>query len=136
MFDVFEHTADLGIRIQAPDLPTLYAEAGIALFSIIVAEPSEIRCNMSVEFSVSGSERDYLMLDWLNELLYCFDPKRLLLREFKVKVNQDGLEAVAKGEPYDPKRHALEHEVKAITYHGLMVERKNGDWFAEVILDI
>ena len=29
-----------------------------------------------------------------------------------------------KGEPIDPGRHRLEHEVKAITYHGLLVEER------------
>jgi SHS2 domain-containing protein len=30
----------------------------------------------------------------------------------------------------------LEHEVKAITYHGLKVEPADGGWLAEVIVDI
>ena len=33
-------------------------------------------------------------------------------------------------------RHSLEHEVKAITYHGLRVERTEDGWLAEVIVDI
>ena len=45
-------------------------------------------------------------------------------------------EATAQGETLDERRHVLEHEVKAITYHGLRVEKTNGDWIAEVILDI
>jgi SHS2 domain-containing protein len=37
----------------------------------------------------------------------------------------------------DPARHTMDHEVEAITYHGLYV-RQNGDgtWQPEVIVDI
>ena len=46
------------------------------------------------------------------------------------------LTAAARGEPFDPERHPLSHEVKAITYHGLIVESSEGGWLAEVIVDI
>jgi SHS2 domain-containing protein len=36
MYEVFEHTADLGLRVRAADLPTLFAEAGQGLYSLIV----------------------------------------------------------------------------------------------------
>jgi len=40
------------------------------------------------------------------------------------------------GEPIDPDRHILDHEVKAATRHGLSVRRAGPGWIAEVILDI
>ena len=43
---------------------------------------------------------------------------------------------MAYGEPYDPARHVLAHEVKAITYHELKVEKTADGWLAEVIVDI
>ena len=42
MFEFFDHTADLGLRIEAPDLDTLFAEAAQALFAVIVEDPSAI----------------------------------------------------------------------------------------------
>jgi SHS2 domain-containing protein len=37
----------------------------------------------------------------------------------------------------DPSRHTMDHEVKAITYHGLQVQQSaDGTWEAEVIVDI
>jgi SHS2 domain-containing protein len=43
---------------------------------------------------------------------------------------------MAWGEPLDRNRHALAHEVKAITYHRLKVEPTDDGWLAEVIVDI
>ena len=60
----------------------------------------------------------------------------MLLCRFDVAVAASGLKATAHGEPIDPARHVLDHEVKAITYHGLRVEPTTDGWQAEVIVDI
>jgi len=136
MFEIFEHTADLGIRVVAADVDTLFADAGKGLFAVIVANLADVRPVQEVAFRLAGSQPDYLLFDWLNELLYTFESRRLLLAEFQVRVSPTGLEATARGEPADETRHTLEHEVKAITYHALKVEQTPTGWLAEVIVDI
>jgi SHS2 domain-containing protein len=136
MYETFEHTADLGLRIRAPDLDTLFAEAGLALFSAIVEELGSVRPLQRLDVQLSGDEREFLLFDWLKELLYRFDTEHLLFSRFEVKVGEGGLEGSAWGEPLDQARHALAHEVKAITYHRLKVERTADGWLAEVIVDI
>ena len=136
MYEVFEHTADLGLRMQARDLNCLFAEAGRALFSVIVANLDEVQPRQPAEYQVKGSELDYLLLDWLNELLFTFETQRILFSEFQVLVDPEGLHAVARGEPVEAQRHRLDHEVKAITYHNLRVAHTDGGWEAEVIVDI
>jgi SHS2 domain-containing protein len=136
MFETFEHTADLGLRIRAADLDTLFAEAAQALFAVLVEDLSAVRPAQPVELRIDGDERDLLLFDWLKELLYRCDAEHLLFSRFDVKVREDGLSATAWGEPLDRSRHVLDHEVKAITYHGLRVEPVAGGWEAEVIVDI
>jgi SHS2 domain-containing protein len=136
MYETFEHTADLGLRVRAPDLDTLFAEAAACLFSAIVDDPGAVRPARRIDVKIDGAEREYLLFDWLRELLYAFDSRHLLLSRFEVRVGDAGLEGAAWGEPFDPDRHALAHEVKAITYHGLKVERAADGWLAEVIVDI
>src|SRR5258708_2195438 len=133
MYETFEHTADLGLRIIAPDLDTLFAEAAQGLTSMIVANLDQVRLVREMAFRVPGTRRDELLFDWLNELLYAFESEHLLLAKFDVHVGGEGLEATAQGEPLDLERHQLEHEVKAITYHRLTVEERDGGWLAEVI---
>ena len=136
MYEHFEHTADLGLRARAGDLETLFADAARALFSAIVLELETIRPKQARQFVIAGEDRDYLLLDWLNELLYVFEVEHLLFSDFTVKFTAEGLAATARGEPIDRDRHQLEREVKAITYHGLKVEQQDGEWLAEVIVDI
>jgi SHS2 domain-containing protein len=136
MYEHFEHTADLGLRARAPDLDTLFAEAGRALFAAIVEDLAAVDPRRRVDVRLASDDREYLLFDWLKELLYRFDAEHLLFSRFEVHVGEGGLEGAAWGEPFDPARHALSHEVKAITYHRLRVEQTADGWLAEVIVDI
>jgi SHS2 domain-containing protein len=136
MHETFEHTADLGLRVRAASEEELFAEAALGLFSMIVPDLNTVQPTQARQFTIVGRDRDYLLFDWLNELLYVFDTERLLLSQFDVRLSDQGLAATARGESYDPQRHRLDHEVKAITYHGLRVEHDGDGWLAEVIVDI
>jgi SHS2 domain-containing protein len=136
MYEMFDHTADLGLRIRAERLDGLFADAGRALFSAIVANFDSVRPVQELPLEIEGTRRDDLLFDWLAELLYAFDTRRLVFCDFRVSVGDEGLAATARGEPFDPDRHELDVEVKAITYHGLKVERDGDGWLAEVIVDL
>jgi SHS2 domain-containing protein len=136
MFELFEHTADLGLRIKARTLAELLAEAGRGLLAMLVANPEAVQPVQSKSIQLGAEEPKYLLFDWLNELLYAFETDRLLLCQFDVHFEDGRLSATCRGEPMDSKRHEMDHEVKAITYHGLSVDQQNGTWIAEVIVDI
>lgn len=135
MYEVFEHTADIGLRIESPDLPTLFAEAGRGLFSLIVENLDDVREVETTHVELEEPDLGFLFFDWLKELLYRFETEKLLLARFDVRVEGSRLEGDAFGERIDRSRHRLDHEVKAITYHGFKVEQHDG-WIAEVIVDI
>lgn len=136
MYELFEHTADLGLRVRAADLNTLFAEAGKCLLSAIVEDPATVMPRHECTIMLEGADKEYLLVDWLRRLLDLFEDGRLLCCEFEIIVSPEGLSAVAFGEDYDPARHLLAHEVKAITYHELKVVRDGDEWLAEVIVDI
>ena len=136
MYETFEHTADLGLLVEAADLDSLFAEAGRGLLSILIENPDAVlpRCEVTIE--VEGTERDYLLFDWLSELLYRYETEHLLLSQFDVTVGPSGLTAIARGEPLDTERHEPTHEVKAITYHEFVVKQTPNGWQAKLIVDI
>jgi SHS2 domain-containing protein len=136
MYETFDHTADLGLRIRAADLDTLFNEAAQVLFATIVEDLATVRPVQRIDVRIEGDDIEYLLFDWLRELLYHFDAEHLLLGKFEVHTRTGGLTASAWGEPLDRMRHNLEHEVKAITYHGLSVVKVGDEWEAEVIVDI
>lgn len=136
MYETFDHTADLGLRVRARDLDTLFAEAAQALFAAIVEDPGSVEPRERIDVRLTGDDREYLLFDWLKELLYRFDAQHWVFGRFEAHVTETGLIGTAWGEPLDPARHELNHEVKAITYHGLRVEQTADGWLAEVIVDI
>lgn len=136
MHELFEHTADLGLRAIAPTLDGLFAEMAACLLSAMVEDPASVRAEREVQFELTGADREFLLFDWLNALLLRFETDRMLFATFEVRVSDDGLTATVRGEGYDPERHVLAHEVKAITYHELKVVRDGQGWLAEAIVDI
>jgi SHS2 domain-containing protein len=136
MYELFEHTADLGLRVRAQDLDTLFAEAAKCLFSAIIEDAYSVEPRESTTLSIPGDDKEFLLFDWLRELLYRFEADKWLLAKSEVQVTDGGLSATIWGEPLDVSRHLLSHEVKAITYHELKVEHDESGWLAEVIVDI
>ena len=137
MYEVFEHTADLGLRVRAANLMELFAEAARGLVAMVVTNLDDVQPVQEMTFQIEGGEPEYLLFDWLNELLYTIDTQRVVFSEFECHRDAGGLTCTARGEPIDKARHELDHEVKAITYHGLKVEeQQDGQWLAELIVDI
>lgn len=134
-YELFDHTADLGLRVVAPDLDTLFADAAACLTSAMLENPEAIRPAIEHTLEVAGTDPEYLLFDWLRELLHRYEDG-FLYSAFAVRTDADGLKALLRGEPIDRGRHQLSHEVKAITYHELKVERTESGWLAEAIVDI
>jgi SHS2 domain-containing protein len=81
-----------------------------------------------------------LLFDFLQELIYFKDAKRLLLRAHETQIDQKGeayfLKAKVAGERLDDTRHQQRADVKAVTLHGFSVQKDDGGWRARVLLDI
>jgi SHS2 domain-containing protein len=135
-FEVLEHPADIGFRVCAPTLPALYGQAALAMLSI-AGDPTAAEPRHEYPIAVESADRESLMVDWLNEILYYFDGRLIAFRDFRVESWRDArIEAVGLGEPRDPVRHRAHLIVKAVTYHQLRIEERDGQWIAEVFVDI
>jgi SHS2 domain-containing protein len=135
VFEILEHPADIGFRAFGGTLEELFANSAVAMLSI-AGDPEAAEQRQEYRISVESGDRDGLMVDWLNEVLYWYDGKRIALREFRVQLTGERIDAVATGEPRDPERHRSHLIVKAVTYHQLRIEHRDGAWIAEVYLDI
>jgi SHS2 domain-containing protein len=138
MHEIFEHTADLGLRVTAPTLERLMADAASGLFQIIAGDLAQIRprADHAEQFHVLGADPTWLLFDWISELHAAFELRHMLFCRFDVAIDAAGLHATAHGERYDPARHTLAHEIKAITQHELAVFETAEGWEATLIVDI
>ena len=96
MYELFEHTADVGIRVRANSVEELMADAARGLFSVMVENFDAVQTVEEVTFRVSGEDIEELFHDWLSELLYTFCVRRLVLAEFDVRLGPAELTATAR----------------------------------------
>jgi SHS2 domain-containing protein len=136
--ETFEHTADVGLRVRGADLDDLFRTAAAGLFDYIVANRDAVRDTDAESVAFVADDPVELLVTWLNELIFRFETRHRLYTRFDVHVGDDGrsLQAEIGGEAIDRRRHVLDHEVKAVTHHGLCLERERDGWLAELILDI
>ena len=138
-FEYFEHTADVGLRVWGDSLDDLFETAGRGMMGYIVSNLEEVQAEEWESFSLEAGSLSELLAKWLNELIFRVETTHCLFSGFEVRVKRQEcrLQARVGGQPIDRDRHALDHEVKAATHHGLAVEEvAEGGWKAEVVLDI
>ena len=131
-YESLEHTADTGFRVWGSTLGELFANAALALVHTAMdASAAEAREPYSI--AASGADLEEQLVNWLNEVLYWLDARRIAFARFEV--TQPG-EGTGWGEPRDDEKHPPRLVVKAVTFHQLKIERQGDGWIAEVFLDI
>ncbi len=135
-FEIIDHTADVGVIAYGADLKQLFTNAALALFSL-VTEPESIRQELQRDVKIISEDKDSLLVEWLNELIYLFDAEHILFSRFDIeRLTNDYLEATCYGENVDPSRHKIKTGVKAATYHMLKIDKDSDGYKVQVILDI
>jgi SHS2 domain-containing protein len=130
------HTADLAWRLWGASLPELFENAGCAL-SATLTDRRYLRRRAIREVRLTAGDREGLLVDWLNHLLYLFDLDGFLGRDFQVvSLTDERLEAIVTGESFDPDRHPSLTGVKAATFHQLKIFPVKDGWQATVVLDL
>ena len=130
------HTADLAWRLWGASLPELFENAGCAL-SATLTDRRYLRHRATREVSLEAFDREALLVDWLNHLLYLFDVDGFVGRDFQVvSLTDEHLEARVTGESFDPARHPSLTGVKAATFHQLSIVPAGDGWQATVVLDL
>jgi len=91
----------------------------------------------AVVVSCEAKDDRFLLLDWLNALIYEMAVRRMVFGRFTVSINGHQLHGHAWGEPIDRARHMPVVEPKGATLTALKVERRdNGAWIAQCIVDV
>lgn len=138
-FEVLDHTADVSIEVRAPTLAALFEEAAIGFVSVIT-EPGELEEGESRRVEVEAPDRERLMVRWLDELLFLFETESVLPGRVETQLEETsrglGLSAEVRVCNFYKGRHPEKVQIKAVTYHGLVVEEDDGGWRAVVVFDI
>ncbi len=130
-----DHTADMGIIVRRRDLKALFEAAAAAMMSIMVRPRKSVEADQKV-LSISGEDLPDLMIRWLGEILYLFDADREVVTNARIlTMSQRGLDARISCSPLDPAHFEVLCEIKAVTYHQVLVRKNDDHWEARVIFD-
>jgi SHS2 domain-containing protein len=133
-------TADIAFEATGRDLPELFIAAADATMNVMIDNLDAIEPRQTRQIKLSNDNIEILLLDFLQELIYFNDAKRLLLRAREVRIDHKDqayvLKATVTGEQLDGTRHQQRADVKAVTLHGFSVEKHDDGWKARVLLDI
>lgn len=133
-FEILEHTADVGIIAYGEDLKEAFANAAKGMFSLITSL-EDIEVTESREIEIHSTDRDSLLVDWLNELIYIFDVDNIVFSKFSIyRFKNKSLTAVVSGDKTNHLQHEIKTGIKAATYHLLKIE--NNPCMVQVLFDI
>jgi tRNA nucleotidyltransferase (CCA-adding enzyme) len=132
----FQHSADTGVRGCGRSLAEAFEQAAIAMTAVIL-DPAAVVCDESLEIEVRAPDREILLTEWLNALIYEMATRHMLFARFEVGIRGDGLKARAWGETIEVARHRPTVEIKGATFTELRVWRpEEGLWCAQCVVDV
>lgn len=135
-WETFPHGADVGVRGYGPTPAEAFAQAAVALTSVIT-DPASVRGERRIEIACAAPDREVLLVDWLNRLISIMAIEGMLFGRFEVELEDGFLKAAAFGEPIDGARHRPAVEVKGATFTELQVARdEDGRWRAQCVVDV
>lgn len=134
-FEILDHTADIAGRIYGKDIYELFVNASRLLYSLMSPEYGG-GAAADTDMELSGDSPEDLLVKFLNELIYRAEVKKtgggVSGMKIEKKAGQFHLNCGIKSREIKKQGR----EIKAATYHGLVIEAKEGVLTAEVIFDI
>ncbi len=139
-YNIIDHSADIGLEIEADTVESLFESAAVGMISII-ADSNEVKSDAHFDIILSEATYEDLLVEWLKELLFIFASNNYILNKFKIKVEETdserkSLTAKCYGELFNPEKHPLKTEIKNVTYHKLNVSHSSSKWKGTVIFDL
>ncbi|MBA1148665.1 archease [Ectothiorhodospiraceae bacterium WFHF3C12] len=131
----FDHGADIGIEGRGRTLEEAFEEAALALTAVGVS-PDAVPAERQMGFSCSAPDRELLLVDWLNEVIYAMSTEGLLFGRYEVRISDDTLTARGWGAEVARVSERPAVEVKGATMTGLQVRREGRQWIARCVVDV
>ena len=132
--------ADIAFNAWGETLEELFKEAARATMKVMGEDLTAIRQVETVEVELDQSDEEMLLFDFLNELIFYKDAKRLILLPGRISIAKSDqgwtLQATLQGEEIDAARHQLNTDVKAVTMLRYEVVQVAEGWRATVVLDV
>ena len=120
----FEHTADIGIEVETSTISRAFEEAALG-FSEIITGGNLPKGLISNDIIIESDNLDSLLVQFISYLVVLFDTDLFISGFAKIEISKGEiflLKGTLKGDIYDQSKHGYGVEIKAVSYHQLLVE--------------
>jgi SHS2 domain-containing protein len=133
VFELIPHTADVRVRVAAPELEELFRDAMGGMYAVMHGHPGEERVERVITVRDSADSTT-LLVDFLNEVLGRGHIARELFTEARfTRLDATSAEAHCTGTA----GAFFDVDVKAVTYHEANVHRDaQGLWTTMLVFDL
>jgi SHS2 domain-containing protein len=132
--------ADIAFNAWNETLEGLFRDAAEATMKVMVENVPAVRPTETVEIALDQTNEEMLLFDFLNELIFYKDARRLILlpKEITIGRSEAGcdLKATLQGEEINTERHRMNTDVKAVTMLRFSLTQVQEGWRATVVLDV
>ncbi len=138
-YKLLDHTADVRILVWGKTRKEVFCNAVMAMFDVMVDTPNDNNIKPLEEKTVkiTGNDLEDMLINFLREALYLFNGQSWLVRDCKsLELTGKSIVGRFQGETYNRQKNPLKTEIKAVTYHGLIINKSKNTWQAKVIFDV
>ncbi|GAB4166248.1 MAG: archease [Geothermobacteraceae bacterium] len=129
---LLEHTADIGIELEADSLAELLRQATLSFPELVDFESTgPLSCRST---GMTADSVEELLVNWYNELVFLLEQGLVVVDAHILTCSNTKLEAELHCAPVAPGRPL--REIKAATWHQLEVTHTTEGWRARVYLDL
>jgi len=134
-FEEFEHTADVGIKVNGNSLSELFLNAARGVTHLIVkgkltGEPYK------KNIKLQSKDLESLLILWLNEIIYLGVSERIILKKIRINSLDDtSISSGVEGLKLEEQKSAI-NEIKSATFHGLKIKKIAGGYKTKIIFDV
>jgi len=134
-YKLLDHTADIGIETTGDTFMSALSNVIFAMYDLMI-DMKNVEIIIERRFSLKRRTDEDTVVDVLENVLFYFETEHFIGKKIEIINNGSSIDIVMKGEKFDPLKHKTKFEIKAITYHKLVVKRRKGKWIMRVIFDV
>ena len=136
-YKLLDHATDAFIEVTGSNLVEAFTVAGNSVVETII-DRNLVQELKQKTLQVTGKDLDYLLFNWLEEVIYQAITEGFAIHRFSVEISKKSefqLSCIAYGEKIDIKKHKYKVEIKAPTFHLMKIE-ENSSVTMRFLLDL
>jgi SHS2 domain-containing protein len=126
-----EHTADWELEVWAPDLRGLLEQAARGMYALSGLRLERTQPQQR-ELELQAEDAEGMLVVFLGELLHFIEQDNLAFDEFLMELDGYALHAQLIGSQVQK----IDKEIKAVTYHNLMVRQSSQGLRVNIVFDV